>query len=253
MTSNSEHTGVIESIDSIGSGLIKIAIGLKNDQTLEFKAGQYLAIPIPGMDKTSYYSIASPPTLKNKIELIVKEDKQGIGAGYLFSLSPGDSIAFNAPYGKAYLREDSQHNIVFVAGSSGASYVRSMLHYLHDRNSLHHRTIHYFFGVQTEAELCELDYWHDLAEQYTGFHFVPVLSSPDNANSWLGESGLVTNAVDRILHEPLEGWDAYTAGSPAMVRVLADLLISKKGLPADRFFSDMHPTETPGIQVALWA
>ena len=87
MTESSTQVGQIEAIDTIGTGLKKITLSLDVDKPLRFKAGQCLAIPIPDQNKISYFSIASSPTLENKIELIIKEDKQAASPRYLLSLS----------------------------------------------------------------------------------------------------------------------------------------------------------------------
>ncbi len=231
------HIGQVTSSELISKGIILLKIKLMEPDRVDFKAGQYLAVLIPGTEKASYYSIASSPNKNNEVELIIKEDKKGVGSSYLFSLKEGGSIQLSMPMGQAFLREDSERNIIFVAGASGASFIRSMIHYLDEEGQLEHRQIHYFLGTREEDELMEPDYMHQLAAKYKGFHFIPALSHQED---WEGHTGLVTEVMERLMPSDMSKWDAYSAGSPAMVQAVADSLIANNQLPADRFFSDLY-------------
>jgi len=234
------HTGQVVHSAEVSKGIIILNIKLNEPSSVDFKAGQYVAVLLPDSDKASYYSIASSPNKKGEIELIVKEDKLGAGAVYLFSLKEGDQVTLNMPLGDAFLRDNSDKNIIFVAGASGASYIRSMIHFLDESNHLAFREIHYFLGCREEDELMEPSYMHALAEKYEGFHFHPALSHQDD---WDGHTGLITDVVDKVLSNDLSKWEAYSAGSPAMVKAVADLLISTKSLKPTQFFSDLYTPE----------
>lgn len=235
------HSGLVVYSGPVSKGVILLRIRLTNPEFVDFKAGQYLAVLLPNSDKASYYSIASSPNKKKEVELIIKEDKAGAGSSYLFSLKAGDTISLSMPMGEAFLREDSGRNIIFVAGASGASFIRSMIHYLDEGGQLAHRQIHYFLGTREEDELMEPDYMHQLAAKYEGFHFIPALSEQED---WEGQTGLITEVMDRLMPKDMSEWDAYSAGSPAMVKAVADSLIANNKLPADRFFSDLYTPDT---------
>jgi len=233
------HTAQVVSSDFVSKGILLIKFKLLEPQTVDFKAGQYLAIFLPDEDKQSYYSIASSPNESNYIDLLVKEDKLGAGAQYLFSLKQGDEARFAMPMGEAFLR-DGASNLVFVAGASGASYIRSMVHYLDETDQLSNRAVQYFLGAQEEDELLEIEYMNQLTKKYANFHFTPALSGQAD---WEGETGLITDVIKRLLPDDLSGWDAYSAGSPAMVEAVAGVLVNEKKLLAPRFFSDFYSPE----------
>ncbi|MEO1888610.1 MAG: FAD-binding oxidoreductase [Cycloclasticus sp.] len=237
---NVTHTGQVTYTAPVSKGIILLRIKLTAPDSVDFKAGQYLAVLLPDSDKAAYYSIASSPSKKGEVELLVKEDKFGDGALYLYSLKEGDSLQLHMPMGSAFLREDSDRNVVFVAGASGASYIRSMIHYLDESNHLAHREVHYFLGCREEDELLESDYMHALADKYQGFHFHPALSDQED---WDGHTGLITDVVERLMPSDMSEWEAYSAGSPAMVKAVADLLIANKSLMPANFFSDMYTPE----------
>jgi len=231
------HTARVVSSHFVSKGILLIKFQLMEPAAVTFKAGQYLAVLLPGTEKESYYSIASSPHQRNTVELLVKEDTLGDGAVYLFSLKEQDCVQFRMPMGDAYLREDSDRNLIFIAGASGASYIRSMLHYLDESGLLGQRKIQYFLGAQEEDELLEIDYMHQLAENNDGFHFIPALSGQDD---WDGHTGLITEVVERLMPSDLSEWDAYSAGSPGMVEAVAKTLIENKKLNPTRFFSDFY-------------
>jgi len=235
------HTGQVVYSGEISAGIVLLRIKLIEPNFVDFKAGQYVSVVIPASDKVAYYSIASSPNRKDEIELLIKEDKLGAGATYLYSLKEKDVIRLTMPMGDAYLREESDRNVIFVAGASGASYIRSMIHYLDESGQMMNREIHYFFGCRQEDELFESDDMHALSDKYAGFHYHPALS--DQA-VWKGHTGLITEVVAKLMQHDMSEWEAYSAGSPAMVKAVADLLLTKNNLMPDRFFSDMY---TPKI------
>jgi len=231
------HSARVVSSHLVSKGILLIEFQLLEPAQVDFKAGQYLAVFLPDSDKQSYYSIASSPNKKNKLELLVKEDKLGAGASYLFAVKAGDEVQFSMPMGDAFLREDSSSNIVFVAGASGASYIRSMIHYLDEIDQLKEREIYYFLGAREEDELLEVSSMSQLADKHKGFHFIPALSDQDD---WDGHSGLITEVVERLMTDDLSAWDAYSAGSPGMVEAVANTLINKKCLQPENFYSDFY-------------
>jgi len=237
---NVTHTGQVTYSAPVSKGIILLRIKLTEPNSVDFKAGQYLAVLLPDSDKVAYYSIASSPKKAGEVELLVKEDEFGAGALYLYSLKEGDSLQLHMPMGSAFLREDSDRNVVFVAGASGASYIRSMIHFLDESNHLEHREVHYFLGCREEDELLESDYMHALADKYQVFHYHPALSHRED---WEGHTGLITEVVERLMPSDMSEWEAYSAGSPAMVKAVADLLIANKNLMPANFLSDMYTPE----------
>jgi len=145
------------------------------------------------------------------------------------------------PMGVAFLREDSERNIIFVAGASGASYIRSMIHYLDESNLMLNRQIYYFLGTREEDELMEPEYMHQLAEKYNDFHFIPALS---HQQDWEGHTGLITEVIQRVMPPDLSDWEAYSAGSPAMVEAVAKILINDKRLRSDSFYFDLYVADS---------
>ena len=72
------------------------------------------------------------------------------------------------------------------------------------------------------------------------FRFVPVLSDawPEG---WDGETGMVTDAVARLLPD-LTGWDAYLCGPPPMISAAIPLLVRLGVRERNVYFDAFVPT-----------
>ena len=68
--------------------------------------------------------------------------------------------------------------------------------------------------------------------------FVPALS--EDCNGWKGESGLITDVVDRLEGDVTEV-DAYVCGPPPMVEATIALL-ERKGVPEAHIYYDKFTT-----------
>jgi NAD(P)H-flavin reductase len=64
-----------------------------------------------------------------------------------------------------------------------------------------------------------------------------VLAGP----GWAGETGLVTDAVDRRLPR-LSGYDAYLCGPPAMIDAAVELVTRRGVRPRNVYFDAFVPT-----------
>jgi propane monooxygenase reductase subunit len=91
----------------------------------------------------------------------------------------------------------------------------------------------YYYGARTEADLFHLE---ELSSLPCGF--VPALS--ENSNGWKGESGLITDVVERLESDIAEV-DAYVCGPPPMVEA-AIALLEAKGVPESHIYYDKFTT-----------
>ena len=99
--------------------------------------------------------------------------------------------------------------------------ILSLLRALQETERVERETA-YYYGARTEADLFQLE---ELETLPCGF--VPALS--EDSNGWKGESGLITDVVDRLEGDVAEV-DAYVCGPPPMVEATIALL-ERKGVP----------------------
>src|SRR5262249_35384735 len=147
------------------------------------------------------------------------------------SVKPGDQIEVTGPYGVFTIRPSSPRRLLFIGGGAGMAPILSLLRSLNETGSERDRA--YYYGARTEADLFHLE---ELAGLECGF--VPALS--EDSNGWNGESGLITDVVER-LEDDIEEVDAYVCGPPPMVEATIALL-EAKGVPEAHIYYDKFTT-----------
>lgn len=198
----------------------EIIFDLRDPETIEFKAGQYIQVQVP-VDRGTVdraYSIASKESVQDRVMLNVQLIEGGLGSTYLHNLDKGDEVEFTGPFGDFYVQE-SDAKIIGVAGGVGLAPLRSIVFSLLEDGV--DREIFLFFGAQTQDDL----YYHGdlkhLAEEHGNFNYVPALDSPKPA--WDGEVGLITEVAKDYLKEG-EHMEGYLCGPPPMMEATIELL-----------------------------
>ena len=234
-----EYTCKCTDIQDLTHDMKQFRFELVEPKTIDYVPGQYIQLRTPVYEKSSEavyraYSISSDPADKSAIELIVRFVPGGICTTYCFEyLKVGDEIRMNGPYGDFRLSE-TDAPIVFIAGGSGMAPIKCMLHEM--KNTGNQRKAAYYFGANIVRELCLGDLMNRFESELADFTFVPVVAAPGEDESWDGERGLVTHAVERNLKEAGE-CEAYLCGSPGMIDAAIEVL-TKMGVTDDRIFYD---------------
>lgn len=234
-----EFKAAVVEIRDLTRKIKELKLELLEPATIAFKSGQYIQFRIPpyaGHKRIAWraYSIASAPADNRTIELEIGHTPNGIGTTYIFEhLKKGERVVFNGPHGDFCLR-DSDKDIVMVAGGSGMAPIKSMLTDMRHRNIK--RKIRYFFGARAPAEVFYADLMFSLEAARPHFQFIPTVDGKQPEEKWEGETGLVTEVVERRLEENFNG-EVYLCGSPAMIEACREILRRKK-VPDTRIFYD---------------
>ncbi len=212
-------------------------------RTLRFNAGQYASIRIPGSDEYRAYSMANTPRTTDQLEFIIKIFPGGRFSSLLDGgFTIGQELEIKGPYGVFMLREKDPTDIVCIGGGTGMAPLWSLLNNMAERGIQRKAT--YFYGARTRKDLFYLDQLHDLEERLPGFRFIPALSMATAEDAWDGETGLITDVLDRHLAEGQMTTQAYLCGPPPMIDAAIPVLLSK-GISEDRIFYDKFtPTGT---------
>lgn len=219
----------VESVEALTSDIYSLK--LKPSEAFEFKAGQYVDIQIPGTELHRSFSMAN--TDSDSLEFMIKHYEGGKFSGLLSdgAIKPGDELNVTGPYGVFTLRPSSPRRLLFIGGGAGMAPILSLLRSLQESSSERDRS--YYYGARTEADLFQLA---ELGELQCGF--VPALS--EDSNGWKGESGLITDVVNRLEGDIAEV-DAYVCGPPPMVEATIALL-EAKGVPEAHIYYDKFTT-----------
>jgi propane monooxygenase reductase component len=205
---------------------------LKPDEPLEHKPGQYVDISIPGTEG-EHRSFSMAGTDPHALEFMIKQYPGGHFSGLLAdgSIKPGDRLEVTGPYGVFTLRTSSPRRLLFIGGGAGMAPILSLLRSMAETGV--EREAIYYYGARTEADLFVLD---ELSRLPGGF--VPALS--EESNGWGGETGLITDVVDRLEADMAEV-DAYVCGPPPMVEA-AIALLEARGVPESHIYFDKFTT-----------
>jgi Na+-transporting NADH:ubiquinone oxidoreductase subunit F len=234
-----EYKTRIERYDTLTHDIKGIRFALLDPPEISFKAGQYVQFysePYGPVKERVFraYSMASAPSDRKAVDLIVRLVPEGIVTTYAHTkLKEGDLVTLSGPYGDFYLRGTCKE-LVMIAGGSGLAPIRSLILDILERGLDYRMT--FFFGAVTKKDLYYLDELGALAAQHPNFRFVPALSKPLPTDAWTGETGLITEVVDRFVPDGLDK-EAYLCGSPGMINACLAVL-GKKGIPNDRIFYD---------------
>ena len=199
----------------------------------KFRSGQAFGIVPPGMDargrseKVRLYSISAPTrgedgegkvlstTCKRAIEEVelAAEDGEtmkhqlflGKCSNYLCNLQVGDEVQVTGPAGKRFLlpRDPSLHDYLFLATGTGIAPFRGMVSDLLDSENPCRSEIHLVMGAPYTTDLLYNDFFRDLAERHSNFHYHTVISREIGADGKKG--GYIHHYLDRQIkmHEQL--------------------------------------------------
>jgi propane monooxygenase reductase subunit len=225
----------VASITPLTHDIRHLALNLVDPPELAFLAGQYVDIGVPGTAHTRAFSMANTPATGDRLEFMIKLYPGGRFSGLLEDqLTPGDELQLRGPFGVFILREHSDADLIFIGGGAGMAPIWSLLSSMAERGV--QRKVTYYYGARTAKDLFHLDELARLSERLPGFRFVPALSEPVAGEGWEGETGLVTDVVDR-LEGDLAGHEGYLCGPPPMIDAAVDLLVAK-GIGEARIFYD---------------
>jgi len=226
-------------IEELTYDMRRFRFELTEPKTIDFVAGQYMQILCPrykgsGEEVYRAYSIASDPTDKGVVEMIIRKVPNGICTTWCFEhLKEGDTLSLSGPYGDFRLTE-TEAPMVFVTGGSGMAPFVSILHTMQNTGS--NRQAVYFYGGNTTRDLCLAEQMKGFGAALPNFTFLPVVSRPEEGSGWTGETGLVTEAVKRRYKE-LSGHEGYLCGSPGMIDAAIKVFI-ELGMPQDKIYYD---------------
>jgi propane monooxygenase reductase component len=221
--------------DPVTHDMRHLVLRLIEPDEVKFFPGQYMDIAVPGTDATRSFSMANTSSRESgQLEFVIKIYPDGLFSHFLDTrLAVGDRLDLTGPFGVFTLR-DSDERLIFVGGGAGMAPILSLLRSMAERGISRKAT--YYYGARGRRDLCFEAELRALETTLPDFTYVPALSEPGPDDGWDGETGLITDVVQR--HESdLARAHAYVCGPPPMVEAAIPLL-ERLGVPSKRIYYD---------------
>lgn len=224
--------------DPVTHDIRRLALKLLDPPEMMFVAGQYVDIFIPGTDSSRSFSMANTPSTDDRLEFLIRVYPDGAFSGRLDTqIQVGDRLEVRGPYGVFTLRERDT-DLLFVGGGAGMAPILSLLRSMDERGL--DRPAVYYYGARTRSDLLYEEELHAMEGRLPRFRYLPALSEPQDGDGWDGETGLITDVVNRC-EGNLSGVDAYVCGPPPMVEAAIPMLV-QHGVPEGRIYYDKFTT-----------
>ncbi|MFI7612224.1 globin domain-containing protein [Nonomuraea terrae] len=210
---------------------------LRPTQQLPYTPGQYVNVQTarwPRVWRT--FSIANAPRPDNTIRLHVRAVPGGwVSTALARHTRIGDTVMLGPPMGTMAPRENSERDVLCVAGGTGLAPLKAIIEGIID--SGRRPNIHLLYGARTADELYDLP---DLIRMESSFPWLRVLPVVSDEPSYDGMRGHLPEVTQRF-HSWAEH-DVYVCGPTSMVNETVRRLQSD-GVPLSRIHRDVVPDE----------
>lgn len=192
---------------------------LKPKQPIQFEAGQFVELTVPGKGEAPFTPSSSPYFLET-IEITIM--KVGRVTSELFKLKVNDWVGIRGPYGQRYPIENFENKEVFIVGGGvGLAPLRSLfLALVH--NIKKYKRIYIRYGARTPQDIV----YKELLAQWKTWKNVDVMLTVDVGDkNWKGRVGVVTEILDKI---PVDFTNsvAVVCGPPIMMKFVTQRLLA---------------------------
>lgn len=238
--------GHISSAKLLTSDVIHLQIKLS--QPMEFDAGQFVMVQVPGVAGFRGWSMVNYQREAESLEFIVKKKPGGGISEWLFnSQCTGVEVEVFGPLGHATFYPGLSKNILCIAGGSGIAGMISILSRAAQDDYFRQYRGDVFFGVQTLKDAFFLDEFSRLRAQCGDKLNVTIaLSKEDPPASALSDypqlkfdTGYVHDVAGRHMQGSYQNVRAYLAGPPPMVdatvRILLQARLTTDNICYDKF------------------
>jgi benzoate/toluate 1,2-dioxygenase reductase subunit len=221
-------SGVLTHLEHLSESTISFAIELaQNQPEMQFLAGQYVNVAIPGTTLSRSYSFSSKPG-DREVSFVVRNVPNGQMSSLLsLSAKLGDTFEFTGPYGSFYLREQSRP-LLFLAGGTGIAPFLSMLAVLEEQGST--QPVRLVYGVSHDRDLVYVSRLAQLQHDCPWFSYRCVVA---DATSQQPRQGYVTAHIEPQWLNQGEV-DIYLCGPVPMVEAVR-LWLEQQGIVAANF------------------
>ncbi len=213
------------------------------DRPLDFDAGQFALLSVPGIAGARAYSMVNFERAARRLSFVVKKKPGGTVSEWLFGDGVEDTrLGLFAPVGHATFHPGLQKHVLCIAGGSGIAGMMSILQCAGEAGHFAGWDGHVFFGVRSARDGFFLDELHALQARDPARLAVTIALSDEDVPASLPVAypglAFARGLVHAVAGERMKGCfadvRAYVAGPPPMVDASLRLLLREARLsPAD--------------------
>jgi toluene monooxygenase electron transfer component len=216
-----------------------VAVDVDVDEPLDFDAGQFALVTVPGIAGARAYSMVNFDRGARRLAFVIKKKPGGGVSEWLFGGAvEGTRVGLFAPLGHATFQPGLPRHLLCVAGGSGIAGMMSILSLAGQEGHFDTRDGHVFFGVRTARDAFFLDELGGFRARHGRLAVTVALSDEDVPPSLsAAHPGLAfaRGLVHAVTGERMQGrfgeLRAYVAGPPPMVEASLRLLLREARLP----------------------
>jgi len=145
------------------------------ERPIPFQPGQWISLKLPVGERPPLvraYSMAEPEASTGHLVLALDRVPQGLGSGYLFTLTEQDEVLLAGPYGNFMPPDPLQKDLLLIARYTGIVPIRCILRHLFRTTPTHRVTLVY--GAPSRTELIYHDEFVALSEAQASFRYLPT-------------------------------------------------------------------------------
>ncbi|MFT3698090.1 MAG: 2Fe-2S iron-sulfur cluster-binding protein [Kofleriaceae bacterium] len=191
-------------------------------------AGQYISLKltIDGKRVNRSYTIASPPTRRDYVEISVK--RASYGSVHLHdTFSVGQLVSVSAPAGKFYFAGTEAKRVVLIAGGIGITPMMSVIRAMTDRKWAGEMFL--VFSVRKKIDIVFEKELADLAARFPNVHVLVTLTNDPDAE-WSGARGQIDAEKLRGFIPNFTRGPVMLCGPDKMMTAMRELLVGM-GIP----------------------
>jgi toluene monooxygenase electron transfer component len=217
-------SGVLRSPRMLTHDVLAFEVDL--DRPLDFEAGQFVILTVPGIAGARAYSMVNFDRQARRLSFVVKKKPGGAVSEWLFGASvEGTRLGLVGPLGHAVFQPDAGKHILCVAGGSGIAGMMSILSRAGQEAYFDAHAGDVFFGVRTARDVFFLDELEAFrAKSLERLNITVALSDeavsdtlPRRYPSFAFAGGFVHTVAAEGMKGRFANVRAYAAGPPPMV------------------------------------
>jgi toluene monooxygenase electron transfer component len=210
------------------------ALDLDLDRPVEFEAGQFMVMTVPGISGGRAYSMVNDDRPAGRLAFVVKAKPGGRFSEWFFGdATEGTRVHLFGPLGHATFHPEVRKDLLCIAGGSGIAGMMAILaRACRERHFEEHRG-YLFFGVRTGRDLFFLDELGALKARFPDRLHITLALSEEDVGSALAaahpqfafDRGFVHAVAGAHMRGKFANVRAYAAGPPPMVSATLRMLL----------------------------